>query len=140
MKRKSAWSADGRDLNALISRKTGEARLLETELRNAKRMVELVQNARAERAKMAHRMATAHLPKDRWYALQAPDGREIRCRHSSAQNLAVDLIPGYRLVGEIFGCDKNGCGGISAPQGATMVEFLESKGAVFIAGPEGDVL
>jgi hypothetical protein len=114
MKRNSAWSADGKDLNAVIFRKTGEARLLETELRDAKTTLKLVQKNMAERAKRARRAATAALPRDKWFEISTPDGRTIRTRHSTAENLKADLLDGYVFRGEVFRCDSEGKGGATA--------------------------
>ena len=82
-------------------------------------------------ARLAHLAATATLAKDAWFELKTPDGRTVRVKHSTAENLQLDLLPGYVLKARVFGADETGKGGIAAPIGigpSFMTNLLAAHG------------
>ena len=67
-------------------------------------------------------------PHDRWFEVEAPDHRKIRHRHASPEALAAQLLPGYSVVGEVFGADEQGRGGFSVASNRGLVAFLSANG------------
>jgi hypothetical protein len=51
-------------------------------------------------------------PRDKWFAVSAPDGRTVRHRHSSMEALQKELQSGYRAIGQVFGHNEDGTGGL----------------------------
>jgi hypothetical protein len=73
-------------------------------------------------------------PRDKWFAVSTPDGRDVRHRHSSMEALQKELQPGYRAIGRVFGHNEDGTGGfVSTPSSPSMLKaLLESDGDVLM--------
>lgn len=87
---------------------------IESELGWAKKQLDLRQKyADAKRADATH-TASADLPKNRIFEVLGPDGRVLRHRAHSVDQLRAELKPGFVPITEVFGFKSDGTGGIAA--------------------------
>jgi hypothetical protein len=69
----------------------------------------------------------AAVPRDKWFLVACPDGREVRHCHHSIEALRKELQQGYTIKGEIFGSNDAGEGGVVAaiaPAGPSIMAGL----------------
>jgi hypothetical protein len=72
--------------------------------------------------------------RDRLFEVVCPDGRKVRHRHESAGALQKALMPGYRVVAEVFGAGIDDEGGLVEPIGqSTMKTLLAAHGDELVA-------
>jgi hypothetical protein len=71
---------------------------------------------------------------DRVFEVTTPDGRVVRHRHESAGALQKVLMPGYRVVAEVFGAGTDDKGGMIELIGqSTMKTLLAAHGDELVA-------
>jgi hypothetical protein len=72
----------------------------------------------AAQARVAAAARNALEPKTLWFEIATPDGRTLRVKHSSVDNLRAELLPKYTVRSQVFGADADGKGGFSIAIGA----------------------
>jgi hypothetical protein len=101
---------------------------LDRELKDRKKWHAMAEAQAANAVRVARVAADAALPRDKWFEIEAPDGRTIRIRHSSREALQADLQPGYQFRGQVFSADANGKGGFSIGAANELLAFLSAHG------------
>ena len=120
-------------LNKQIDAAGHLVRSLEKQTAEARKWYDMAQDQAAHVARIAA-VAVDVAPHDHWFEVEAPDHRMIRHRHASPEALAAQLLPGYTVRGEIFGCDEQGRGGFSVASNHGLVEFLSAHGLKVSSG------
>jgi hypothetical protein len=107
---------------------------LEAQVAEARKRLEMAMNQAATvEAKRASADAGA-VSHDRLFEVVCPDGRKVRHRHESAGALQKVLLPGYRVVAEVFGAGIDDKGGMIEPIGqSTMKTLLAAHGDELVA-------
>jgi hypothetical protein len=107
---------------------------LEAQVTEARKRLEMAMNQAAiVEAKRASADAGA-ASRDRLFEVVCPDGRKVRHRHESAGALQKALMPGYRVVAEVFGAGIDDKGGLVEPIGqSTMKTLLAAHGDELVA-------
>jgi hypothetical protein len=107
---------------------------LEAQVAEARKRLEMAMNQAATvEAKRASADAGA-VSHDRLFEVVCPDGRKVRHRHESAGALQKVLLPGYRVVAEVFGAGVDDKGGMIEPIGqSTMKTLLAAHGDELVA-------
>jgi hypothetical protein len=107
---------------------------IERQVAEAKKRLAMAANQAATAEAKRASVDAAAVPRDKWFAVSAPDGRTVRHRHSSMDALQKELQPGYRAIGQVFGHNEDGTGGfISQPGAPSMLKaLLESDGDVLM--------
>jgi hypothetical protein len=111
-----------------------EISLLRVNIVYAKRQLELATNQAAASAR-----ASSNAPvRDKLYEVVCPDGRKVRHRGASQEDVQRHLQKGYTIVGQVFGADDGGNGGFIPRPGfltamleaykGELIEFLETHG------------
>lgn len=103
---------------------------LEREVAEAKKRLGYAEAQRKEAARIAAAKAAASETKEKWFSVRTPDGRELRHLAHSYASLRSQLLPGYEIEAQIFGCDENGKGGFCAAIGQSP-NALENMLAAF---------
>jgi hypothetical protein len=80
-------------------------RSAETQVFEAKKRLQMALNQQAviEAKKASIDAAAVALPKDKWFLVTCPDGREVRHRHNSLDALCRELTQGYRPIAQKLG-------------------------------------
>jgi hypothetical protein len=91
--------------------------------------------ARGQLAAIACKAAeSSAAPWERLFEVEAPNGRLVRHRHASADALQKVLLPGNRVIAEVFGAGIDDKGGMVEPLGqSTMKTLLATHGDELIA-------
>jgi hypothetical protein len=107
---------------------------LEAQIAEARKRLDMAETQAATvEAKRASADAGA-VPHVRLFEVVCPDGRKVRHRHESAGALQKVLIPGYRVVAEVFGAGIDDKGGMIEPIGqSTMKTLLAAHGDELVA-------
>jgi septal ring factor EnvC (AmiA/AmiB activator) len=114
-------------------------RSIEMQIVQAKKRVAMAEAAAAGAA--AARAAKSDAPvRDKLYEIVCPDGRKVRHRGASQEDVRRRLQIGYTVAGQVFGADNAGNGGFIPRPGfltamleayeAELVAFLEARGIV----------
>jgi hypothetical protein len=111
-------------------------RSIEMQITEARKRVAMVE-AHAAAAKAANAPA---LVRDKLFEIICPDGRKVRHRGASQEDVRRRLQIGYTMVGQVFGADDAGNGGFIPRPGfltamleayeSELLEFLEARGIV----------
>jgi hypothetical protein len=101
----------------------------------SKKRLAMAENQAATAAAKRASVDAPAVPADKWFEVKCPDGRRVRHRHASMDALQRELQPGYRAIGQVFGANADGTGGIvSMPGEPSMLKaLLESQGDELLA-------
>jgi hypothetical protein len=107
-----------------------EIALLRINITHARRGREL-QEAHAAAAKRASSDA-ANVRRDKLFEIVCPDGRKVRHRGASQEDVRRRLQNGYTVAGQVFGADDAGNGGF-IPRPGFLTAMLEAYEGEFVA-------
>ena len=70
----------------------------------------------------------------RTFEIESPDGRVLRQNHESLEAIKPKLLPGYKVIGEVFGADAKGNAGMvdRFDEEPLMAKLLEGRNAAFL--------
>ncbi len=106
---------------------------LEAQIAESRKRLDMAMN-QAATAEAKRASADAGAPHDRVFEVTTPNGRVVRHRHESAGALQKVLMPGYRVVAEVFGAGIDDKGGMIEPVGqSTMKSLLAAHGDELVA-------
>jgi hypothetical protein len=110
-------------------------RSIESQLAEAKKWLGMAVNQAATAAARQASVAAGVVLRDKLFEVACPDGRKVRHRHHSLEALRKELQPGYVAIGQVFGANEDGTGGIiSRPGEPSMLKaLLESQGDELLA-------
>jgi superfamily II DNA or RNA helicase len=97
-------------------------RSIEHQVVEAKKRLAMVQAAEAGRARAAAAMASAPV-RDKLFEIACPDGRKVRHRGASQEDVQRRLQVGYSVVGQVHGADADGNGGFIPRPGFLTAVF-----------------
>jgi hypothetical protein len=113
---------------------------VERQLREAKKWLVMAETQAATAAAKRAELDDAALVRDKVFAIKCPDGRVVRHRGASQEDVRRRLQPGYIMVGQVHGADADGNGGIIPRPGfltamleayeGELIEWLEARGIV----------
>jgi hypothetical protein len=107
---------------------------IERQLKEAKRWLAFAEN-QAATAAATRASVDDTLVRDKLFECICPDGRKVRHRGASQEDVQRRLQPGYSVTGQIFGANADGTGGfVSSPGAPSMLKaLLDSQGDELIA-------
>jgi hypothetical protein len=108
---------------------------LEAQVAEARKRLDMAVNWAATAAAKRASVDAAAIPHDKLFETVCPDGRKVRHRHHSLEALRKALQPGYVAVGQVFGANEEGTGGIVSGMGqpGMFTALLESHGDELVA-------
>ena len=145
--RKASAAADAGDqlaratLRALTKADVAAGRLvlsLEAEVAQSRKRLGMAETQAAMAAATRASADDAALVRDKLFAVKCPDGRVVRHRGASQEDVRRRLQVGYTVAGQVFGADADGNGGFVPQRGfltavleayeSELVEWLEARG------------
>jgi hypothetical protein len=114
-------------------------RSIEHQVGEAKKRFNMVVTNQAAAARAAESGAPA-LVRDKLFEIIGPDGRKVRHRGASQEDVQRRLQVGYTVAGQVHGADADGNGGFIPRSGfmtamlqayeSEFIEFLEARGII----------
>lgn len=105
---------------------------IEREIREARKQLEMAEAQQKNIARVKAAQEAEQLPKPNLFEIETPDHRRLRHRANSYAVLQRQLLPGYAVVGQVFGAADDDTGGVAAdiaPRGPNILEgMLEAFG------------
>jgi hypothetical protein len=109
-------------------------RSAEAQVFEAGKRLQMAENQAAVAAAKRASADAGAVSHDRLFEVVCPDGRKVRHRHESAGALQKVLLPGYRVVAEVFGAGVDDKGGMIESIGqSTMKTLLVAHGDELVA-------
>jgi hypothetical protein len=110
---------------------------LEAQVAGARKRLAMAETQTALIAANKASVDAASVPHDRLFETVCPDGRKVRHRHHSLEALQKVLLPGYSVVGQVFGANADDTGGFVASIGpggkSSMAGLLQAHGDELLA-------
>lgn len=113
---------------------------IERQLKEAKRWLAFAEDQAATAAATAAAKANGDAAHDKWFECICPDGRKVRHRGASQEDVRRRLQMGYTVAGQVHGADVDGNGGFVPHPGfltamleayeGELIEWLEARGII----------